>query len=71
MPEFRAVRPCYHKSVYYKQGDVAVFTADEVSKKMVPRHFIPAQAFSEEAVKKAEVEEKEKKVRIRAQRAEQ
>lgn len=71
MPEYKAVRACYHKAVYYKKGDPATFTSDEVSRKLVPRHFIPAQSFSEDTVKKAEMEEKEKKVRIRTQKAEQ
>lgn len=66
MPEYRAVRKCFHDGRLFKPGDV-LFTAAGVK---VPRHFIPTPAFSIDAVKEAEVEDKkEKNLKILANKA--
>lgn len=66
MPEYRAIRPCYHGRKFYKVGDILFATKDE----KVPRHFVPSPTFSPQAVKAAEEADRvEKRVNIKAQKA--
>lgn len=65
MPEYRAVRACYHNNRYFKPGDVMF--AEKGAE--VPRHFIASETFSPAAVKAAEVEDKVgRNVKVRTQK---
>jgi len=68
---YLAIRKCFHNKHFYMVGDKYFPTEDELKNKSVPRHFVPPEAFSPEAVKKAEAEEKMKRVKVKAQKAEE
>lgn len=66
---YRCIRKCYHGNKLYKPGMSYTPPADELKEKKVPRHFVLKEQYSVDAVIQAEKDEKLKKVKIRAEKA--
>jgi len=68
--EYRAIRSCFHNRQHYRAGDPFFATAQQVKDKSVPRHFVPLEKYSIEAVKAAQKADRtQRRVNIHPERA--
>lgn len=68
---YRCIRKCYHRKTLYHPGQIYTPTADELKDKTVPRHFVLNEQYSVDSVIQAEREEKLKRIKVKAQKADE